>query len=277
MGIDLSATARGTAVVAIDWTTSAGGIQGHARLVCDSADGSAGTEALLDALEDGHKVGIDCPFGWPSSFIAAVAAHGSRGPWPTDAEPEDRRELRLRATDRHLADRYGVNALSVSSDRIGAVAMRWAALVSRHERERGHGLIDRAGRGRLVEVYPALAVGLWGLATSETAGYKRADPAALLARRALLRELTASNRVGENGGDGPVLIPDGALVAAVEHPACGDDVVDALVAALVAAAACTPGGVEGPPAPGSPQGQLAALEGWIAVPTVPLDEVAPVP
>ena len=58
---------------------------------------------------------------------------------------------------------------------IGVVAMRWAALLDQHERARGHGLVSWAGRARLVEVYPALAAAVWGLATSETADYKRGD------------------------------------------------------------------------------------------------------
>lgn len=149
--------------------------------------------------------------------------------------------------------------------------MRWAALLDRHEQVREHGLVDRAGRGRLVEVYPALTMALWGLAAPETAGYKRGDHAAILARRALLSALAEAN------AGSFALVLDEALVAAVEHPACGDDVVDALLTALVAAAACSPGGVEGPPAADTPDGQLAAIEGWIAVPTMPLSRIAPVP
>jgi hypothetical protein len=31
--------------------------------------------ALLDDLGLGDRAGVDCPFGWPVDFVAAVAAH----------------------------------------------------------------------------------------------------------------------------------------------------------------------------------------------------------
>lgn len=91
VGIDLSATARGTAVVAVDWTTSSSGVHGKARLVCDSADGSAGTESVLDALEDGTRSVSTAHSAGPagSSPLSPRTAPASRGrPAPSRATGE---------------------------------------------------------------------------------------------------------------------------------------------------------------------------------------------
>lgn len=55
----------------------------------------------------------------------------------------------------------------------------------------------------------------------------------------------------------------------------GDDPIDALVAAMIAGAAATPGGVEDPPEPGTDERRVAEAEGWIAVPTITVDAIAP--
>jgi hypothetical protein len=90
--------------------------------------------------------------------------------------------------------------------------MRWAALLDCNERVRGHNPIDRAGRGRLVEVYPAPAAAVSGLSTPESAGYTCDGRPAVLARRALLRGLT------DVDGSRFALVLDETLVAGGRTP-----------------------------------------------------------
>jgi hypothetical protein len=52
---------------------------------------------------------------------------------------------------------FGRQPLSVSTDRIGIPAMRWASLMQEF------GVINRAGDGRFYEMYPAAARMSWGL------------------------------------------------------------------------------------------------------------------
>lgn len=149
VGIDLAAAPLGTAIVAVEWTETIA----DARLVSHAADRSEDTDTILTTLTAGDRIGIDCPVGWPERVIDALNAHRSGEPWPTGPSVGHRRSLRLRATDRHIEDYYGMHPLSVSSDVIGSAAMQWASLLTRHERS--HGPTDRSGAGRLVEVYPA--------------------------------------------------------------------------------------------------------------------------
>ena len=74
------------------------------------------------------KVGIDCPFGWPESFVDAVSAHRARDRWSGGAGAGARRLMRFRLTDRHVAERFK-EPLSMSSTFIGVTAMRCAALL----------------------------------------------------------------------------------------------------------------------------------------------------
>lgn len=246
-GIDLSAEARDTAICRIDWQPGRGVVQ--------PPDEGAHDPDVLAALHEAHaeSIGVDCPFGWPDRFVEAVAAHTSHRPWPDRGflGPDSREALRLRATDRYVRPFCPRPPLSVSSDRIGVVAMRWAGLLDEFERETRK-QVDRAGSGRLCEVYPAAALHQWGL---HRPGYKdRNDlPRARYAREEMVADMRAA-------------LPDLEISDEVEARCLeSHDVLDALIAALVARAK-TVGAVL--PLPDDEADREAAIrEGWIAVPT----------
>ena len=215
-GIDLAAQPKTTAACVID--------RGTVTFAAAGLD----DDALSDVVAGCEKVGIDAPFGWPSSFVDAVVAHRARAPWP-DTDP---RELRLRHTDRFVHAELGLTPLSVSTDRIGIVAFRCARLLSRFAEA------DRSGGGRLCEVYPAAALRRWyGEATR---GYRRDEER----RAGLLDRLCA----------------DTGLVVEDREAVADEHVFDALVAALVALAVAR--GETVPP----DDAALAREEGWIHVP-----------
>jgi Protein of unknown function (DUF429) len=108
-------------------------------------------------LAGGGIVAIDAPFGWPVPFVEAVERH--RAGLPFGDTPS--RSLRLRTTDQSIEGRP---PLSVSSDRIAAVAFRAARLLD------ALGGVRRDGQDRVIEVYPAAALRRWKL---ELPGYKR--------------------------------------------------------------------------------------------------------
>jgi hypothetical protein len=113
------------------------------------------------------KVGIDVPLGWPRRFAEAVWAHSTGSGWPSDCNhAADNDQMRLRATDRWIVRQYQQHALSVAADRLALPAMRAAWLVPRLQ----VGPVDVSGTGKVVEVYPALALRIWGCRTADTRG-----------------------------------------------------------------------------------------------------------
>jgi hypothetical protein len=232
LGIDLASQAAKTAVCRIEWSDQ--------RAVVEDPIIGLGDADLLQLIPSAAKVGIDCPFGWPDSFAAAVAAHRSFAPWP-DADLVD---LRYRYTDRVVTD-VARRPLSVSSDLIGVTAMRCARLLS--ELDRGGHPVDRAGTGVVAEVYPAAALVVWGF---EPAGYKRG--AGLQKRKSLLAALQ-------------VATGDWLEISRQARGMCetSDDCLDALVASLVARAAAV-GLTQLPPRDRVDQVQR---EGWIHLPS----------
>jgi hypothetical protein len=77
-----------------------------------------------------------------------------------------RARMRLRLTDRRVAEVTGRIPLSVSFDKLGATAARWAHLAD--------GLaasgrsVDRTGAGLVAEVYPAAARLRWDLSSTRS-------------------------------------------------------------------------------------------------------------
>lgn len=192
IGIDLSADARGTAACVIDWGDR------KAALISIKPERGRGRQDLDDraitSLVQEHKpakVGIDSPLGWPSTFAAAVSDWQSAGPWSPPYDTHGDR-LRLRDTDRWVGAQLQARGIkkmpqSVSSDRLGATAMRCATLLTRLE-AKGHYRIDRGGTsGLVVEVYPAAALALWGFRYTRYKDSRDAD-----ARRELARDLRAA-------------------------------------------------------------------------------------
>ncbi|GIU92150.1 MAG: hypothetical protein KatS3mg011_1056 [Acidimicrobiia bacterium] len=236
VGVDLASRPEGTWLCRLEHTN------GGVRAVLE---GGVDDDRLLEAAETADKVGVDAPFGWPDAFVEAVSAHHRR----TDPVwPDDPGRLRLRETDRWVWERTGRPPLSVSSDRVAVPAMRLARFFARWQHTTGED-VDRAGRGRFVEVYPAAALRVWGL---DPTGYKAPGGTHRRAElvEALLRRL------------GPVEVPRSLLLES-------HDAFDALVCALVASAARR-GRTAGVP---SHLTDPAAREGWIHLPEVSLEEL----
>ena len=233
-GIDLATKPNRTAVCTIDWTSESATV----RLLHDRSD-----MALIDVCRTADKTGIDCPFGWPQPFVAAVRAHADRRPWPGRHEPPDafRAHLALRETDREVRRRTQRAPLSVAADRIGLTAVRCALL----QDELGD--VDRTGlTGSVAEVYPAASLCTWGLRWT---GYKGAAGRDRLP--AMVAEL-ARLAPGLQFADG-----------VRDELEADDDAFDALVCALTARAVAD--GRTHRPSP--EQAHLAVAEGWIHVPS----------
>jgi predicted nuclease with RNAse H fold len=210
-------------------------------------------DAIVEAILQADKAGVDCPIGWPSEFVAFVSAHHTgHVVTPDDVAGRDwRRDLAFRHTDLAVRDATGLVPLSVSADRIGHAAMRCAGLLARLARKGQP--VDRGGDGTVVEVYPAASLKQWGLPYR---GYKRTKDRAVLGR--LVDELLS---------EAPWLIL-GPYESICRY---SDDALDAVIAALTARAAAQ--GLTARPT--REQATVAAAEGWIAYPTAPLGELCP--
>ena len=139
-------------------------------------------EDIAAACEHAHKVGIDCPLGWPEPFIDFVTAHRDGEPLKAH-DLAGRQDLAYRTTDLVLIDAKKGQPLSVSTDRIGRAAMRAAGLLALLARDHP---IDRAGSGLVVEAYPAAALKHWKLTHRKYKEKKGADE-----RKKLIKELRA--------------------------------------------------------------------------------------
>jgi predicted nuclease with RNAse H fold len=238
VGIDLAAEPERTGVAWISWEPG--------RAVVTRLIRGADDAVLLGAIGDADKAGIDCPLGWPEDFVAFVAAHenGQAPPPPPGPGRDWRRLLTTRLTDRVVREQAGLVPLSVAADRIGYVALRCAALLTRVADACGP--VDRSGGGRVVEVYPAGSLQRWGLPHRR---YKGAADGPALAR--MVDELRARAPWLDLG----------------EHDALcrrSHDAADAVIAALTARAAARGLTVE----PSREQMPAARKEGWIAIPAV---------
>jgi hypothetical protein len=161
-----------------------------------------------------------------------------------------RRRLAYRVTDLHVKRLAGIQGLSVSSDRIGITATRCAALLSRLA-AKGRP-VDRMGAGPVVEVYPAASLVKWGLVHRRYKG-----PKGKARRYNLVEEL----------GDRASWLDMGGYEDQCRESV---DALDAVFASLTARAAAI-NQVE--PIPSHCQA-VAATEGWIALPTCPLEALA---
>lgn len=231
VGVDLAVKPRTTAAAEIYWSRDGAEVK-LPRLGCKD-------EHLLDLLSglaSGERAGIDCPFGWPTAFVEAIAAHAGHQPRPGNVGwAEHYARLRLRTTDR-VADKVirpltRRGPLSVSMDKLGATAARWAYLADQLA-ARGRP-VDRTGAGQVIEVYPAGARAVWGLGDPRSTG-------TLLQAAPWLRFEPGAEQAYEN-----------------EHA------FDALIAALVARAAIL--GLISPPR-NEQEERAAAVEGWIHLP-----------
>ncbi|TQK19850.1 uncharacterized protein DUF429 [Microbacterium sp. SLBN-154] len=241
VGVDLAASAQGTAVAVIDWRDRAAEVT--ALIV------GIGDRDIVSAARGAASVGIDCALGWPVDFVEFVSQHAKgKPPSGTDSGLEWRRRLAYRHTDRVVRERTGRWPLSVATDRLGLTAMRCAELTALFG---AAGVsVDRSGAGVLVEVYPAAALRLWGISVP---AYK-VDPAA---RGVAVATLTAA---------APWLHIPTAMKAEMLRSA---DAFDAVVAALNARAHAI-GATTPVPADAA---HLARVEGWIALPETALADL----
>ncbi|MDE3222918.1 MAG: DUF429 domain-containing protein [Acidobacteriota bacterium] len=252
LGVDLAVRATNTGLALLEINDR----RAHASW----PEVTASDEELVRLVDAATVVGLDAPLGWPTEFVELVRRHGDfSGPDTWDVS-----RLRYRATDRFVAQLTGRAPLSVSADLIGAVAMRAAGLQTRWATAWGAAQ-PRDGSGRLVEVYPRAALWAWALRPSG-APYKGATNverrrATRDARAAILAQLTDR---------APWLSFSAEL-----HEQCvnSDDVLDALVSALVAWAASR--GQTHRVATQEYDLNLVRREGWIHVPSRPLEELDP--
>lgn len=228
IGVDLAVEPRTTAAAEIYWSQD-GARAKIPKVGCKDED----LLELLSGLVPGERAGVDCPFGWPLAFVEAVAAHAGHQPWPGQpGRKEHYARLRLRTTDRVVRPLINRSPLSVSMDKLGATAARWAYLAD--QMALAGRPVDRTGAGPVVEVYPAGARAVWGLdGTRSTEMVRMAAPW-------LQFEPGAQQMFDKN-----------------EHA------FDALIAALVARATAL-GLTSGPR--NEQEDRAAAVEGWIHLP-----------
>jgi hypothetical protein len=246
VGVDLAASARRTAVCRVAWD-EAGGMA--VEFVVPERD-----EDLLAMIRAAGKTGLDCPLGWPSSFVATVLAHHRGERLPPPARFEGRADgrpglnaLRFRLTDDLTWKETSRRPpLSVSTDLLGVVALRAAYLLDALE---ATGVaVPRDGSGPVAEVYPAAALRRWGIRL--TRSYKSATPEARVVREQIVHSVETGLGVA---------LPEQVRAKCVDS----HDHLDALVCALVARAVL----VGDTRRPSSPDERTAArLEGWIHLP-----------
>lgn len=250
LGLDLAAQPRTTGCVVL--APSPGG-----RWRATELDGPADDDRLVAAARDVDVLGIDAPLGWPRAFVAAVDAHQAFGGWPGGV---DRGPLTHRVTDHAVVAAGQGRPLSVSADRIGSPAMRGALLQHRWATEVWGAPEPRDGTGRLVETYPAASLRAWGI---DAAGYKRSGPTQAAGAREVRAAIVAhlADVLGWLDLD-PV----------AERSVASDHVLDAVLCCLTVVAVRA--GTTTTPV-GDDQAEAARVEGWIHVPTAPLDVLSP--
>lgn len=230
LGVDLASAANKTGVCVLAWAN------GFAEV--ETLEVGADDASILTLQRGCDAVGIDSPFGWPSSFKSFLAM--DMGGYVPDWGTDYRDQLRYRRTDHYVKEVLKKTPLSVSSDLIAVPAMRCAGILARM------GVEDRSGDGRIFEVYPAAAFSRWGMPDK---GYKAAKGKAVRAQ--LVDQLCAAVPwLRFNKRD-------------IDLMKASDDALDGLICALVARAAAL-GLTDGPPADDL---ELACEEGWIHLPT----------
>jgi predicted nuclease with RNAse H fold len=239
VGVDLASQPEKSSLCVIEWD----GKPRVTDLVRPATD-----DAIVERALIADATGIDCPLGWPTPFVETIRRHhDGQTTRDVDAEPRD---LRLRTTDQWLRHHHTPrDPLSVSTDRLGIVALRGIGIL---ERLVGPGA-DRSGAAGVYEAYPGGTLAVWGLRST---GYKssgRTDVAAADARREIVGALAPHVDLGP----WPERLVDNADDL--------DAVITAVVAGLGHAGLTTVAPAE--------HRAVARVEGWIHVPTVPLDRL----
>lgn len=242
-GLDLAAEPKGSALAVLEVS------KGSGRVRLESLTLGVADEAVVEICPTLGKLGIDCALGWPIDFASFVREYSSpKLPDQVfDGGIDWRRDLAYRETDREVRRVTGRWPLSVSTDRLGMTALRCAGLLSKLQNAGEQ--IDRSGGGKVVEVYPAASMRIWGLSI---AGYRNSEET----RGLLLKQMKAAAPWLDLASFEPLMLKS-----------C--DAFDAVIAALAALSAAI--GRSSEPAPS--QLQQAQIEGWVALPTGKLSEL----
>ncbi|WP_308080689.1 DUF429 domain-containing protein [Streptomyces sp. NK15101] len=244
VGVDLAGHTGTTGVCRVTWS-------GEPRVEFLPARSD---EDLLAAVRSADRTGLDAPLGWPIAFATLLGAHQSGAALPArDRYPRSEHGSGLgnrfthRLTDDVAWKRTGAGRqrpLSVSTDKLGAVALRAADLMERLAD--GGPALPRDGSGPVLEVYPAYALLQWGLAQAGTYKGKDGGPARAVIVPAL-----------EDG------LGLGLPTPVRERCLRSDHDLDAFVSAVVARAAAL--GLTDPPRTDEERA-AAAVEGWMHLP-----------
>jgi predicted nuclease with RNAse H fold len=232
LGVDLATEPKATAAFWLRFDGPA--------VECELVTAKLDDDTLVGLLESADRAAIDSPFGWPEPFVEAITGWRDRGTFPSGP----REPLRLRATDLYVKRRVLLTPFAVSADKIGALAMRCALLLTRLS-ERESTKLDRVD-GKVIECYPSAALYTFGFARAEVKGAKTDSNV----RRRLLDAIMARARWLD--------LDDQTKLELIRT----SDAFDALVSALVARAAALQL-TERPPAE---LAALASVEGWIHLP-----------
>lgn len=250
LGIDLASTNGSTGICEVDWSDRTSSVE----------VGRFADEEIAARIRAVNRAGgwaaIDAPFGFPVAFARAVHRWHSSGTVPAATD----HDIRRRITDCYVAERQAIvkaerlpggwNTWPLSSvvDLITPSVIRCARILMSAN---AGAPLDRIGlTSRIVEAYPIAALRSWGVATYK---YK------------------------SNGADCDTMLRDLCEQTGLRQPViggplargCEDDVVDALVCALLACTVAGAGGTTGPQAAGEGYAaQLAIIEeeGWIHLP-----------
>jgi len=242
VGVDLSTSPARTALATIEWAPDSARLS---ELIVGVSD-----EMILErAVPSGRVVGLDSPLGWPDLFVDFVREQqsGTIVSRPDHEQPLWRRGLSYRATDEVVRELLGLVPLSVSTDRLGLVAMRAASLMADIVGPRSP--LDRSGRAPVIEVYPSASLRAWQLPSK---GYK----SSAIVRRNILTLMNIQ---------APWLEMGAYLELAIEV----DHAFDALVAGLTVRS----WQIGKYLAPGPAILELTRREGWIVVPTSGLGDL----
>jgi len=238
LGIDLASDPKKTAYCMLEW----GGGTAEVRELCVGKDGGrlADDDRLLELYGHADVTGIDCPFGWPTAFLAFLCSTTRPMGEPLPAWSDIQRdELKFRATDLRVREELQISPLSVSADRIAIPAFRCQGLLARMK------VTDRSGDGQVYEVYPAAALKQWQFPSTS---YKEA-------KGKPMREKLVGNLLNKARW---LRVSDEQRGRMLES----DDALDALVASLNARAAKL--GLT--TRPSENERRAAVREGWIAIP-----------
>jgi predicted nuclease with RNAse H fold len=240
-GLDLAAEPKGSALTILHWS-------GYKAKVLEIAE-SVSDEQILRAATSVEKLGIDCALGWPIEFSEFIRSHSDITQLQDafDGNIDWRRRLAYRETDRQVRQATGHWPLSVSTDRLSMTALRCAGLMSQL-RSVGHN-VDRAGFGKIVEIYPAASMRIWGL---QFAGYRNSSGA----RQVLIKDLLASTPWLELSGYEDLMIQS-----------C--DAFDSVIAAMATMSVCLGKSTN----PSDEDLSTAQIEGWIHLPKSSLAEM----